>query len=126
MSLFHSVLIREVPLYLFDWYIILSHIALCCINAVIIFIIHLALESKISQMPVVLIPIHFDRNPDQRPFVPSCQRSIVLRPFISSDFMTGIPATPDNDIPMSVSDEYNTCFVGGQIITIIMLTIIIS
>lgn len=40
---------------------------------------------SISQMPVVLIPISFDRPGN---------RSIVIRPFISPDFMTGIAATP--------------------------------
>lgn len=54
----------------------------------------------ISQMPVVLIPIHFDR--DQVSRAPSCQRSIVLRPFITHDFMTGMPALPGKDIPVDV------------------------
>ena len=53
-------------------------------------------------MPVVLIPIHFDRDPQQRPVVPSCQRSVVIRTFITSDFMTGIPATPGREIPEEV------------------------
>lgn len=48
--------------------------------------------SKISQMPVILIPIHFDRDPVNR--IPSCSRSIVLRPFETNDFMTGIPVVP--------------------------------
>lgn len=60
---------------------------------------------KLAQMPVVLIPIHFDRDSTQR--IPSCQRSIVLRPFISQDFMTGLPAIPDNHIPHEV---YNFFF----------------
>lgn len=46
-------------------------------------------------MPVVLIPIHFDRDPANR--IPSCARSIVLRPFLSSDFMTGVPILPGSD-----------------------------
>lgn len=54
-------------------------------------------------MPVVLIPIHFDRNIDLRPLVPSCQRSIVIRPFITQDFMTGVAAVPDQQIPFTVS-----------------------
>ena len=33
---------------------------------------------------------------------PSCQRSVVIRTFITSDFMTGIPATPGNEIPVEV------------------------
>ncbi|KAK7873744.1 hypothetical protein R5R35_013275 [Gryllus longicercus] len=57
-------------------------------------------SSAISQMPVVLIPIHFDR--DQVSRIPSCQRSVVLRPFITHDFMTGVPAVPGRDIPVDV------------------------
>ena len=56
----------------------------------------------VSQMPVVLIPIHFDRNPEDRPFIPSCRRSVVIRTFITADFMTGIPATPGHEIPVDV------------------------
>ncbi|XP_008216297.1 GMP synthase [glutamine-hydrolyzing] [Nasonia vitripennis] len=55
---------------------------------------------SISQMPVVLIPIHFDRDYASR--APPCQRSIVLRPFVSRDFMTGTPAIPGNELPMHV------------------------
>lgn len=56
---------------------------------------------KISQMPVVLIPVHFDRDIAYRH--PSCQRSVVIRPFITEDFMTGIPALPGKHIPAAVS-----------------------
>ena len=56
-----------------------------------------------SQMPVVLLPLHFDRHAQQRPSVPSCQRSVVVRTFITSDFMTGIPATPGKHLPLEVS-----------------------
>lgn len=55
-------------------------------------------------MPVVLIPIHFDR--DQLSRVPSCQRSIVLRPFCTQDFMTGVPAIPGKDLPLEVSKPW--------------------
>ncbi|XP_067898319.1 GMP synthase [glutamine-hydrolyzing] isoform X1 [Heterodontus francisci] len=58
------------------------------------------LSGKISQMPVILTPLHFDRDPLQKQ--PSCQRSVVIRTFITSDFMTGIPATPGNHIPEEV------------------------
>uniref|UniRef100_A0A671E332 GMP synthase (glutamine-hydrolyzing) n=1 Tax=Rhinolophus ferrumequinum TaxID=59479 RepID=A0A671E332_RHIFE len=57
-------------------------------------------SGKISQMPVILTPLHFDRDPLQKQ--PSCQRSVVIRTFITSDFMTGIPATPGNEIPVEV------------------------
>uniref|UniRef100_A0A8C5W651 GMP synthase C-terminal domain-containing protein n=1 Tax=Microcebus murinus TaxID=30608 RepID=A0A8C5W651_MICMU len=42
---------------------------------------------KISQMPVILTPLHFDWDPLQKQ---------------PSDFMTGIPATPGNEIPVEV------------------------
>uniref|UniRef100_A0A672NPQ9 Glutamine amidotransferase n=1 Tax=Sinocyclocheilus grahami TaxID=75366 RepID=A0A672NPQ9_SINGR len=57
-------------------------------------------SSKISQMPVILTPLHFDRDPLQKQ--PSCRRCVVIRTFITSDFMTGIAATPDNQIPEEV------------------------
>ncbi|PZC70539.1 hypothetical protein B5X24_HaOG215696 [Helicoverpa armigera] len=44
--------------------------------------------SRIAQMPVVMIPIHFDRDAAVR--AASCQRSLVLRPFLTQDFMTGV------------------------------------
>jgi len=60
-------------------------------------------SKNISQMPVVLIPLHFDRDPANR--IPSCQRSIVLRPFVTNDFMTGLPVLPGSDkLPMHVSE----------------------
>ncbi|VIO94121.1 Uncharacterized protein BM_BM7719 [Brugia malayi] len=52
---------------------------------------------KIQQMPVVMIPIHFDRDPLERRA--STLRSFVLRPFITNDFMTGVAALPGKDIP---------------------------
>ena len=47
-------------------------------------------------MPVVMLPLHFDRDLLTRD--PSCQRSIVLRPFVTRDFMTGVAAKPGKDI----------------------------
>ena len=58
------------------------------------------LLSRISQMPIVLIPVHFDRDPIDH--IPSCQRSVVIRTFITNDFMTGVPATPGKHIPLEV------------------------
>ncbi|XP_025419217.1 GMP synthase [glutamine-hydrolyzing] isoform X2 [Sipha flava] len=55
---------------------------------------------KVSQMPVILIPVHFDRDVAYR--YPSCQRSVVIRPFITEDFMTGIPALPGKHIPAAL------------------------
>lgn len=54
----------------------------------------------ISQMPVVLIPIHFDRDAASR--TPSCQRSVVLRPFCTNDFMTGTAAIPGERLSLYV------------------------
>lgn len=62
--------------------------------------------SNISQMPVVLIPIHFDRDPVNR--IPSCSRSIVLRPFDTNDFMTGVPVLPGSSkLPLEVGFSYS-------------------
>lgn len=58
----------------------------------------------ISQMPVVLIPVHFDRDAASR--IPSCQRSVVLRPFVTNDFMTGTPAVPGKELPLHVSSVH--------------------
>ncbi|MED6279498.1 hypothetical protein CHARACLAT_001436, partial [Characodon lateralis] len=57
-------------------------------------------SNKISQMPIILTPLHFDRDPLQKQ--PSCRRSVVVRTFITSDFMTGIAAMPGNHIPEEV------------------------
>lgn len=56
---------------------------------------------KITQMPIVLIPVHFDIDPLLRD--PFCQRSVVLRPFLTNDFMTGVAAQPSKDIPLEVN-----------------------
>lgn len=67
--------------------------------------------NSISQMPVVLLPIHFDR--DQALRIPSCQRSVVLRPFCTQDFMTGLPAIPGKQLPIDVSV---CCFNGKNFV----------
>jgi GMP synthase (glutamine-hydrolysing) len=51
-------------------------------------------------MPVILVPLHFDRDPTSH--LPSCQRSVVIRTFITNDFMTGIPAEPGKHIKTEV------------------------
>lgn len=58
-------------------------------------------SGAISQMPVILLPVHFDR--DQALRIPSCQRSVVLRPFCTQDFMTGVPAVPGKQLPIEVN-----------------------
>ena len=65
------------------------------------------LLSQISQMPIVLIPVHFDRDPIDH--IPSCQRSVVIRTFITNDFMTGVPATPGKHIPLEVKKKRLSC-----------------
>lgn len=59
-------------------------------------------HSKISQMPVILIPIQFDRDTVLRQPQPSCQYSIVLRTFVTEDFMTGVPVTINDQVPAEV------------------------
>ena len=59
---------------------------------------------KITQMPIVLIPVHFDIDPLLRD--PYCQRSVVLRPFLTNDFMTGVAAQPGKDIPVEVNIKF--------------------
>ncbi|KAH8041872.1 hypothetical protein HPB51_019253 [Rhipicephalus microplus] len=55
-------------------------------------------QPALSQMPVILLPLHLDRDVVSRQ--PSCQHSIVIRTFITQDFMTGIPATPNKHLPL--------------------------
>ncbi len=57
-------------------------------------------KAKLSQMPLVLIPIHFDRSPIEK--VTSFQRSVVIRTFITQDFMTGVPALPGKDLSLDI------------------------
>ncbi|CAJ0959708.1 unnamed protein product, partial [Mesorhabditis belari] len=51
----------------------------------------------VQQMPVVMLPVHFDRDPFTQPN--SYQHSFCVRPFITADFMTGVAALPGRDIP---------------------------
>ena len=51
-------------------------------------------------MPVILTPLHFDWDPLQKQ--PLCQRSVVIRTFITSDFMTGVSAASGHEIPVEV------------------------
>lgn len=56
----------------------------------------------INQMPVVLLPLHFDRASRHDP---STKHSIVLRPFVTQDFMTGSAAIPGQHIPEPVVND---------------------
>lgn len=63
-----------------------------------LFVLHLSTivvageMGKLSQMPLVLLPVHFDRDPQHH--VPSCQHSVAIRTFVTNDFMTGHAAQP--------------------------------
>jgi len=58
---------------------------------------------RLSQMPVVLIPLHFDRSHIEK--TTSFQRSVVIRTFITHDFMTGVPAVPGKDLSLDVLNK---------------------
>ncbi|CAN7984753.1 unnamed protein product [Ixodes hexagonus] len=57
-------------------------------------------QASLSQMPVILLPLHLDRDVVSRQ--PSCQHCVVIRTFITQDFMTGVPATPNKHLPLEV------------------------
>jgi len=74
--------------------------------------------SSISQMPVVLIPIQFDRQThlnnreestdsggEKMISLTDAQHSVVLRTFLTKDFMTGRPAVPGETFPLDMLDE---------------------
>lgn len=74
--------------------------------------------NSISQMPVVLIPIEFDRPmsinncqqdttpmPCDEPVTTSSQHSVVLRTFLTKDFMTGRSAVPGETFPVQMLNE---------------------
>lgn len=52
---------------------------------------------KLSQVPIVMIPVGFDKPTGY---------SVVIRTFLTNDFMTGVPAVPGSDyMPLAVLDE---------------------
>jgi len=57
-------------------------------------------KAKLSQMPLVLIPVHFDRSAIEK--VASFRRSVVIRTFVTQDFMTGVPALPGRDLSLDI------------------------
>jgi len=59
--------------------------------------------ARLSQMPLVLIPLHFDRSHIEK--TTSFQRSVVIRTFKTHDFMTGVPAVPGKDISIDVINK---------------------
>jgi len=60
---------------------------------------------SISQMPVIVVPAHFDRPSPPSPDSPSLRWSVAIRTFITNDFMTGIPAEPGQHIPEKVIED---------------------
>lgn len=51
------------------------------------------LHTKVSQVPVISIPLGIETQGN---------RSIVIRTIITNDFMTGVPAVPDETFPSSI------------------------
>lgn len=68
------------------------------------------LVKKLSQVPVVLIPLGFEKG--------STAHSVVIRTFLTNDFMTGTPATPGSEylpheaLEAMVTDVQRLPFVG--------------
>ena len=58
-------------------------------------------DSKISQMPVILIPLSFDEIN---------KRSIVIRTIMTNDFMTGLVANPEHELK-------NLDYLAGKILS---------
>lgn len=55
-----------------------------------------SLLKVLSQVPVILLPVGFGKNGS---------RSIVIRTFITNDFMTGVPAVPGKEMPKIVLEK---------------------
>jgi GMP synthase (glutamine-hydrolysing) len=53
----------------------------------------LELQRTLTQVPIVSIPLGFEQGIGGH--------SIVIRTFITNDFMTGVPAVPGQDISLS-------------------------
>jgi len=62
--------------------------------------------TKIAQMPIVLLPIHLDRDITNR--IPACQHCVVVRPFVTQDFMTGVPAIPGKHLTIETVNRMVT------------------
>ena len=62
-------------------------------------------QSVLSEMPIILIPIHFDREVVTTYNYPSCRHSVVISTFITTDdFATGVPAIPNQQIAYKVEN----------------------
>ena len=64
-------------------------------------------ESVLSAMSLILISIHFDREPALLSCHPSCRHSVVISTFIVTDdhFTAGGPAIPNQPIHFQVREE---------------------
>lgn len=69
-------------------------------------------QKKLSQLPVVLIPVDFDTVNDRNS--PPCKRSIVIRPFKTSDFMTGKAAVPGKDLPYELLESISSSLIRND------------
>lgn len=75
-------------------------------------LIKYGLVRRLSQVPVVLLPIGFG---EKGPF------SVVIRPFITNDFMTGVPAAPGSaDMPLEALKEIVETLQGFDFISRVM------
>ena len=59
------------------------------------------LTTKIAQVPVVSVPVDPETGSGDAP-APTVRRSIAVRTFMTSDFMTGVPAVPGDQMPLDV------------------------
>ncbi len=62
-------------------------------------------ESVLSAMSLILIPIHFDREPALISFHPSCRHSVVISTIIATDddrFTSGRPVISNQPIHFQV------------------------
>lgn len=55
----------------------------------------------VLQVPVILFPVDFDSNSN----APTSKRSIAIRTFVTSDFMTGVPAVPGQLMPVEALNK---------------------
>eukprot|EP00051_Salpingoeca_urceolata_P003128 m.55422 g.55422 ORF g.55422 m.55422 type:complete len:202 (-) comp12530_c0_seq1:159-764(-) len=62
-----------------------------------------SLTTTLSQVPVISVPIDLDADPASTET--TTKRCIAIRTFITSDFMTGIPATPGQELGVDVLSE---------------------
>ncbi|ORC87864.1 putative GMP synthase, putative,glutamine amidotransferase [Trypanosoma theileri] len=70
------------------------------------------LVSRLSQVPVVLLPLGFEEKGEI---------SIVVRTFLTNDFMTGVPALPGSPMmPISVLQEIVTSLQGLDFVSRVM------